>query len=429
MGNMAKCAFSPHNYEMKYSRLMKSPIVVLAAIVMVACDPNEAVVESMPESGVLPVAAAAGSMGPNLISGADGTIVLSWLEPEGEGHALRHSRLQGGSWSVPRTVAKGDNWFVNWADFPSVVPISDSLWAAHWLVSQESGGYAYDVRTALSADSGDTWSESVIPHTDGTDTEHGFVSLFADSGGVGMIWLDGRKMVNEYDETNKIASGMTLRSATFDRDLLPFKEALVDDLICDCCQTDIAITADGPIAVYRNRTVSEIRDIYVSRREFGEWQPGHPVGDDNWEIAACPVNGPVIQAAESTVAVAWFTAPNESPRVKVAWSDDAGRSFGQPVEVATDQPLGHVGATLLDDGDLALSWLRSAGGGSAELLLSRISRSGEISVPHVVKEAADVFAFSVPQLSRDGDMLIVAWTTEVDSVYGIASAMIPASIL
>ena len=94
-------------------------------------------------------------------------------------------------------------------DFPSVVPVSESLWAAHWLVSQEAGGYAYDVNTAVSEDGGHTWSETFIPHSDNTATEHGFVTIFADQGDVGMVWLDGRKMVNEYDENNIRASGMT----------------------------------------------------------------------------------------------------------------------------------------------------------------------------------------------------------------------------
>lgn len=426
---MANWHLYRHNDPMKYSRFKQHVTGVIAFIAVVACNPDQARTDGSTGVRALPVAAAAGSMGPNMIRGADGTIVLSWIEPDGDGHALRHSRLQNGAWSDPRTVVRGDNWFVNWADFPSVVPISDSNWVAHWLVSQEAGGYAYDIRTAISADAGNTWSESIVPHTDETDTEHGFVSLFADSGGVGMIWLDGRKMVNEYDETDKVASGMTLRSATFDQELLPFKEALVDDLICDCCQTDIGVTADGPIAVYRNRTVNEVRDIYVSRREFGQWQPGYPVGDDNWEIAACPVNGPVIQAAGSTVAVAWFTAPNESPRVKVAWSDDSGRTFADPVEVAVDRPLGHVGSALLPNGDLALSWLRSTGAGGADLLLSRVSRSGEIGAPHVLEEAVDVFAFSVPQLTLEGDNLISVWTIEVDGTYDVASAIVPLNTL
>jgi len=414
---------------MNYPNIKQLSLTLPVLFWVFACSPQEAAIDDSQSTRSIPMVAAPGSMGPNLVRGADGTIVLSWMEPDSEGHALRHASFVDGAWSNPRTVIRGDNWFVNWADFPSVVPISDSLWAAHWLASQPAGGYAYDVRTAVSTDAGKTWSESIIPHTDGTDTEHGFVSMFADSGGVGMVWLDGRKMVNEYDETDKRASGMTLRSGTFDQDLLPFKETLVDDLICDCCQTDIAITADGPIAVYRNRTVNEIRDIYVSRREFGEWLPGHAVGNDNWEIAACPVNGPVIQADGSTVVVAWFTAPDDSPRVKVAWSDNSGRTFADPIEVATDRPLGHVGSALLPNGDLALSWLRSTGTGGAELLLTQVSRSGEFATPHVLEEADDVFAFSVPQLTREGNNLISVWTTEVDGTYGVASAIVPLSMI
>ena len=115
--------------------------------------------------------------------------------------------------------------------------------------------------------------------------------------------------------------------------------------------------------------------------------------------------------------------------MRVAWSDDSGRTFAAPIEVAADRPLGHVGSALLPNGDLALSWLRSSGNGRAELLLSRVSRSGEIAAPHVLKEAEDVFAFSVPQLSRDGDSLIVVWTTSIDDVYGIASATVPVNLL
>ncbi len=412
------------NHRLRIQLTILTVVTALAA----GCGPREAAKGAAESASVLPLAAKAGSMGPNLIAGADGSIVLSWIEPDGEGHALRHSSLVNGAWTDPRTVTSGENWFVNWADFPSVVPISDTLWGAHWLVSKEAGGYAYDIHASLSADGGSTWSEATIPHNDQTDTEHGFVSLFGDSGRLGMLWLDGRKMVNDYDDSDKGASGMTLRTGTFDQDMLPFKDALVDDLVCDCCQTDIALTGDGPIAVYRNRTVGEIRDIYVARREFGEWLPGQPVNDDHWEIAACPVNGPVIQADDSTVVVAWFTAPDEAPRVNVAWSDDSGRSFAEPIEVTNDRPLGHVGGVLLANGDLAVSWLRSNGEGGAELLLTRVSSSGNMTTPHVLKAAADVFAFSVPQLSRVGDNLIVAWTTEKDGEFGVASAIVPAGI-
>jgi hypothetical protein len=239
-----------------------------------------------------------------------------------------------------------------------------------------------------------------------------------------MVWLDGRKMVNDVTD-DVAASGMTLRSATFAADLSSTSEVLVDDLTCDCCQTDVAITAEGPVAVYRDRSVAEIRDIFVSRLIDGEWHKGQAVSDDNWEIPGCPVNGPAIKAHGSDVAVAWFTASNERPVVKASWSADSGQSFSKPIEVSSDQPLGHVGSALLPNGDLVVSWHHRTGGGRAELMLRRVSASGEMGNIHVLQEAADIFAFSVPQLLFNNNGLIASWTSKVDDEFYVNSAVIP----
>ncbi len=372
--------------------------------------------------------AAIGSMGPNLVTGNGGSVDLRWIEPSGDGSALRYSVLGDGAWGAPRTVASGENWFVNWADFPSVVPVSGSLWAAHWLVRRAAGGYAYDIFAAISNDSGSTWSEPFNPHTDGTDTEHGFVTIFPNDGGVGMVWLDGRKMVNDVTD-DVAASGMTLRSATFAADLSSTSEVLVDELTCDCCQTDVAVTADGPVAAYRDRSAKEIRDIYVSRLVDGQWQEGQAVSNDNWEIPGCPVNGPVIKADGSNVAIAWFSAGDERPRVQAAWSTDSGKSFSNPIVVSADKPLGHVGSALLSNGDLVVSWHHNIGGGKAELNLRRVSASGEMGDVHVLQEAADIFSISVPQLLLHDNELITSWTSKIDDEYQVKSAAIPLGIL
>jgi hypothetical protein len=380
------------------------------------------------ELRVLKTPSAEGSMGPNLARGADGTVVLSWIEPEGDGDALRFAVFGDGEWQNTRTVVNGANWFVNWADFPSVVPISKSQWAAHWLVRREAGGYAYDIHAAFSDDAGQTWSEPFTPHTDGTDTEHGFVTLFPDQGRVGMVWLDGRKFVNEYDENDVGASGMTLRTATFGADGSPVTDALVDDLICDCCQTDVAMTSRGPVAVYRNRTVDEIRDIYLTRYVDGAWQAGKPVGDDAWEIPGCPVNGPVIQAKDSQIAVAWFSAGNQRPKVQVAWSNDAGENMSDPIVIADGGLFGHVGAAMLPSGDMAVAWLSNAGG-TAQLHLRRVSSSGEAGPDQVIAEATGVAAFSVPQILLVENKLLLAWTDASGEDSLVKTALVPVRFL
>ncbi|MCH8335229.1 MAG: exo-alpha-sialidase [Proteobacteria bacterium] len=381
------------------------------------------------ETRVLQTPSGQGSMAPNLATGPDGTVVLSWIEAEGDGDALRFSVFEDGEWRNIRTVVSGDNLFVNWADFPSVVPIADSWWAAHWLVRREAGGYAYDIHAAFSSDAGNSWSESFLPHSDDTDTEHGFVTLFPDHDGVGMIWLDGRNMLNEYDENDVGASGMTLRSAVFGTDRTASRKMRIDDLICDCCRTDVALTSHGPVAVYRDRTIDETRDIYLTRFVDGKWQSGTPLGDDNWKIPGCPVNGPVIQANGSQLAVAWFSAGNQQPRVQVAWSDDAGETLSDPVPVADGRLLGQVGAALLPSGDMAVTWLGNVGGGSAELHLRRVSSSGEAGPDQVIAEAAGVAPFSVPQVVLVGESLLLAWTDTSGEDSLVKTALIPLQFL
>lgn len=404
------------------------PLLGLAGI-MPGCGDQPDATHELALTQLLQTPAATGSMAPNLAAGPDGSIVLSWIEPDGEHDALRFATFENGNWGQSRTVAAGNDWFVNWADFPSVVPLSTNQWAAHWLVRREPGGYAYDIRAALSSDGGNSWSEPFTPHTDDTDTEHGFVTIYPDRGGAGMLWLDGRKMVNEYDDNDVGASGMTLRAATFNADLAATGETLLDDLTCDCCQTDVALTSDGPVAVYRDRTVNEIRDIYISRFEDGAWQSGNAVSDDNWEIPGCPVNGPVIQAKGEQVAVAWFSAAGDKPRVQVAWSNDSGRTLSAPVAVADGSLKGHVGAAMLPDGDMVVSWLGSAEGGTTDLHIRRVTSAGPSGPDRVVAEASGLAAFSVPQILFVDGALLLAWTDAANDDSRVKTALVPLKFL
>jgi hypothetical protein len=160
--------------------------------------------------------AGAGSGEPNLAVGADGRILLSWIEAASEGrHRLRFAaRVDRGAWSEPRTIAEGAGWFVNWADFPAVAELADGSLFAHWLAQSGAGKYAYDVRVGTSRDGGATWSGPVVPHRDGTETEHGFVSFARwDERSMGLVWLDGRRTATAARRTRR-APGTRRSSST-----------------------------------------------------------------------------------------------------------------------------------------------------------------------------------------------------------------------
>jgi hypothetical protein len=352
-----------------------------------------------------------GSRYPHLAVAADETVVMSWLQPVGDRrHELQYAALQGSAWTGARSVAAGDDWFVNWADFPSVAPGPDGLLAAHWLQQRPGHAYSYDVRLAVSADAGQTWTEPMSPHDDGTPTEHGFATLLPVGPSVLAIWLDGRRTEGGEGHDHGAAGAMTLRSLTIDRGGLGADAgAEIDGRVCDCCQTDAALTDEGPIVVYRDRSGAEIRDIGVVRLTAAGWTAPQLVHADGWHMTGCPVNGPAIDARGHEVAVAWFTAPDQ-PRVRLAFSSDSGRTFSAPVEVAAGAVAGRVDVVLLDEGRAVVSWLADAPGGTA-FVAQPFARDGTVAGPPVLITRSSIErASGFPQMVRSGDRLIFAWT-------------------
>jgi hypothetical protein len=354
--------------------------------------------------------ARSGSREPNLAVLPDGGVVMSWLEPSaGAGMALRCATYDGKRWSKPSTIAAGDSFFVNWADFPSVRPLGGKRLAAHWLWRSGAGKYAYDVRISQSEDGGRTWSEPTTPHRDGTASEHGFVSLVSDTGGALAVWLDGRKTAGHEEGAPGPMPDMTLRAASVTSDGRLRDEVELDGRACDCCPTAAVATDRGVLVAYRDRSPDEVRDIYVTRREGGGWSAPEVVHSDNWRIEGCPVNGPALAAARSHVAIAWFTAAADSPRVYVAFSDDAGAHFGPPTRIDDGSPIGRVHVALLADGSALATWLE-AGGGAALVRARRIPAHGTPDAAISVTRTSAGRASGCPRVVSHGNGIMFAWT-------------------
>ena len=354
---------------------------------------------------------APGSGQARLTTAPDGTPVLSWLERSGEGFALRYARFEAQAFAAPHEVAQGEDFFVNWADLPSVQPITNDVWAAHWLrLAPESRG-AYHVATAVSADGGRTWSAPVQLNDDSTEAEHGFVELFAWDDAIGAFWLDGRQLAEwSFDEPDALL-GTSLRVARLDYSGAVAAREIVDELVCDCCQPDRALASAGPVVAYRGRTPEEIRDIAVRRYAGGRWQDALIVAADGWHIEGCPVNGPAIAAAGERVAVAWFTAAGGVPRVRFARSADGAASFAPALELDGAGSYGQVGL-LLDAGGTALvSWWRAAPGGGTDLVVRAVAADDTLGALHVVAHSTASQPVDVPQIVAAGDAALVAWTS------------------
>jgi len=347
--------------------------------------------------------ASVGSRAPRLASG-EGRLLLSWLEPVGEDStALRFSVLEDSAWTPPRTVTVGADLLVNGADTPSVVPLPGGDIAAHWLV--RGPGVGYSIRTARSSDGGRTWTAPTAPHRDETATEHGFARLLPWAGSAaGVVWLDGRAYAGGGDAANQTA----VRFTTLASDGTPAEERVLDARACDCCPTAAALTAEGPIVAYRDRTADETRDIAVVRYLNGTWTAPQIVHADGWKIDGCPVNGPAIAADGRTVVIAWFTGIGDRPHVRLAVSSDAGATFGEAIEVSDAEPLGRV-AVALDGSSAAVLYLDGPAD-AATLRLRRVRPDGTKEAAVTLAEGLNARITGFPVLARHGDALVAAWT-------------------
>jgi hypothetical protein len=346
--------------------------------------------------------ASAGSRAPRLAAGARGEALLAWLEPDAAGPPgawqLRFARLAAAGWSAARTVAAGNGMLGNGADGPAIAEGGDGALVATWSVALAGGGEASAVEVARSIDGGETWTRLGRLHDDAAAAEHGFVSLVAERDGVRAFWLDGR-------ETPR--GGATALRTAIVRESVGASE-LLDARVCDCCQTGAALGMNGPLVVYRDRGEQEVREPAVVRRVGSAWSAPVPVVAGGWRVAGCPVNGPALAARGAFTAVAWYSAADGRPRVEVALSHDAGKSYAPPVVLDGERPLGRVAAAIGADGAARVLWMARAGEG-ATVRWARVAPDGRADATAELGAAAASRATGYPQVVAAGERLLALW--------------------
>jgi len=311
---------------------------------------------------------------PNIHKVGSDKLLITYIQVKDDKNDLLVLRtFDDGKLSIPLTIANGDNWFVNWADIPSIVSLdkSGNNLMTHWLQMSAEGTYDYDIRCAISKDGGSSWDSSFVLHDDNIAAEHGFVSMTSTPQGAFATWLDGRQTktkdvsikVNENNDHNDdhghgTNMPMTIRSAWFDTTGNKLNDIEIDNKVCDCCQTDVVYTSSGPVVAYRDRSDLEVRDISIARFIDKKWQH-QLVHKDNWTIAGCPVNGPSIAYQDGLLAVAWYTQMNDIPKIFLAISKDDGGSFDKPILIDEGKVMGRVDVVIDENKNIIVTWMES----------------------------------------------------------------------
>jgi hypothetical protein len=182
----------------------------------------------------------------------------------------------GGQLEKPTRVTDTDPRAAVYSGYPSVAGSPDGSIYAAWLDWRDSGG-------------GDTASVYLARSTDGGQT---------------------------FGRNVKVASG-----------------------VCPCCRPAVTALADDGVMVGRNVYPGSVRDMAaaVSTDLGRSFQGPFRVAVDGWRIDGCPDSGATVARVQSRIFVAWLTegSPNHAG-IRLAWSDDGGRTFAPPVLASGD---------------------------------------------------------------------------------------------
>jgi hypothetical protein len=396
---------------------MNKLITVLSLMIVFASCADKTT-ETIGEIVTISSPAADSSAEPYLFTDKKGIVHLSWVQKKGKESSLHFSTLVNDQWTAPVTISAGNNWFVNWADYPVVSSDASGNMLAHFLEKSDTAKFTYNIKLVASADAGKTWGTPTTLHDDGKKAEHGFVSITPYNDQFIAAWLDGRKTAMEGDHSKHEGhhGEMTLRGALLDKKGTKTKEWELDGRICDCCQTTIAITDNGPIVVYRDRSDEEIRDMSIVRFVNGEWTQPKTIFPDEWKIAGCPVNGPRADAVGNNLAIAWFSMKDNKSQVKVIFSNDGGATFQKAVQIDEGKPIGRVDIVMLDKETAMVSWMEGS-----TIKAIKVNADGSKGQPIVIAESSDSRSSGFPQMTKAGDKLFFAWADNKAKTIKLAS--------
>ena len=351
---------------------------------------------------------------PNLYTSDNGKTYLSFIssEVDTEESKLYFSTLDLANlkWNKPSLINSSTDWFVNWADFPRITSNNNNGISVHYLQKSGEDTYSYDIKVMNSKDGGANWDKPLKLHNDSTKTEHGFVSTINYNNNFLSTYLDGRQ--NELAKHDKsLSPQMTLRSTSYNIDGEILLDKLIDNKVCDCCQTDLGITQNNiPITVYRDRSQNETRDIYYSFFKDAKWSTPLSINDDNWIISGCPVNGPAISTFRNSSSVVWYTEEKGESVLKIAFSENITKGFNDPIIINANDPIGRVDIEMINETSSLISYMDYIGD-KAYLKVQKVNSLTGNNKFIIIEEISNTRASGFPKINIiDDAKTIITWT-------------------
>jgi hypothetical protein len=214
---------------------------------------------------------------------SENTLVLTY----GAGNSVffTGSRDSGRTWRAPVLVATPGKLSLGARRGPRIAATPRSILITA-IAGEKGGGADGDLLAWRSTDGGATWSEPTIINEVPGSAREGLHGMASGGNTIFVAWLDLRS------KGTKLFGAVSLDGgAGWSENRLVYESP--SGSICECCHPTVAIDGAGRIYVLFRNSREGNRDMYLTRSDDGArtFNPATILGDSNWKLNACPMDG------------------------------------------------------------------------------------------------------------------------------------------
>ncbi|MDX2071536.1 MAG: sialidase family protein [Haliscomenobacter sp.] len=283
--------------------------------------PSSPVYSSVPSgTGTIAIDSTKAYTMPLLAQTPKGEILLSWTEKDEQGltsFCLAFSKDKGKTFGDKKVIfsskgignsrlmrakvlAKKDGslvaLFTNRPDVPGGAPAGGR------------GGRTADLVYCLSKDAGTTWTSPQNVDSDPAKAMRGFFdAIVLPNDEIAVFYL--KDVANSTKHEERDLRMVLSKNGVFQ------PERLIDPVVCDCCNINLLVDANGALHVYYRDNNDDIRDIAkITSTDNGvTFSKPQILHNDGWKINGCPHSGAISSSYGKGALVAWFSgAESES---------------------------------------------------------------------------------------------------------------------
>jgi hypothetical protein len=344
--------------------------------------------------------------------GQDGTLWLAWMAG---GQVSVASSKDGGRTLSPAAQVTQGKLELDWGPDarPKIVLDRKGDIAVAFSTFRDKA-FNGEVFYSRSTDGGRTFA-SPRPITDNTESQRFEALGFDTDGTLFAAWLDKRNRVPVQQAGKKYDGAALFFASSKDGGATYSQAKMAVDNTCECCRLGLAFDPSGhPVVAFRNIFEGGIRDhAIVTFTDQGTPGEAHRVSKDDWQIAACPHQGPSLSVApDGTYHVVWYTNGKVRKGLFYAQSRDGGKTFSDPMPIGQSSKGPSRPYVIAGSQGTAIVWKEFDGEKTSVNLMTSADDGKSWSQPRIIATTSD--SSDHPLLVSDGRQYYLSWMTKAD---------------